>query len=119
MYSFKLVFICCLLYSLFSNAQDTNLKSISNYKKSQYAETLNLSDSLAIKFDSINKSFKTEINTLRIKSSSKKNLKKLSALEDKRDVELKKILTTDQFQNYLELRREQRKDMQSLIRKKQ
>ncbi len=113
------IVILSFLWATQCIAQQNNQEPISKYQKSQMAKELGLENEIAIQFDSINKSYKTEINTIRIKSSSKKNLKKLTALEEKRDAELKNILTAAQFQNYLELRREQRKDMQSLIRKKQ
>ncbi len=109
--------IICLTNRI--HAQDTNYNKDTGYKKSHMAQDLGLEIEIAKQFDSINKSFKTEINALKIKSSSKRNLKKLSDLEDKRDSELKKILSEEQFENYVELRREQRKNMRSLIRKKQ
>ena len=89
------------------------------YQKSQMAAALELEAETAKQFDSINTSYKSEINSLNIKSNSKKNLKKLTALEEKRDEELQNILTEEQFETYIELRRKERENMRSLIRKKQ
>lgn len=103
-----------MLFSLPINAQNN-----STYQKSQMAKELGLDTEVARQFDSINKNYKTKIYTLKIKSSSKKNLKKLTALEEKRDEELQNLLTEAQFQTYIELRRKERENMRSLIRKKQ
>jgi hypothetical protein len=103
-----------VLFSVQTYAQEN-----STYQKSQMAKELGLDSEVAKQFDSINKNYKTEINTLRIKSSSKKNLKKLTALEEKRDEELQNLLTKEQFETYVEFRRKERENMRSLIRKKQ
>jgi len=91
----------------------------STYQKSQMAKDLGLDEEIAIAFDSITKSYKSEIYAVKIKSSSKKNLKKLSALEEKRDKELQTLLTKEQFDTFVELRQKERENMRSLIRKKQ
>ena len=112
-YAFLFVFMMILSFN--SHGQD----NASTYQKSQMAMDLELDEGTATQFDSINRSYKAEINELKIKSSSKKNLKKLTALEEKRDEELQTILTKEQFDNYVALRRKQRENMRSLIRKKQ
>ena len=103
-----------ILCSMHINAQENAI-----YQKSQMAKELGLDTETAKQFDSINKNYKTEINTLRIKSSSKKNLKKMTVLEEKRDEELQNLLTKEQFDTYVDLRRKERENMRSLIRKKQ
>jgi len=106
--------VLMILFSMQVYAQDK-----ATYQKSQMAIDIGLDEKTAKAFDSINKSYKSDIYALKIKSSSKKNLKKLSALEEKRDEELQNLLSKEQFETYVELRRKERENMRSLIRKKQ
>lgn len=104
------------------SAQDNepaNKVSVSKSEKenSDYVVKLGLEKEQAIKFQAINKAYEQEVNTLKIKSKSKKTTRKLKALEKDRDKALKDLLSEEQFQKYLEMRRQERGRLKTLIRK--
>lgn len=113
--------ICLLCYSPLSaqDNQSANKNSISKAEKenNDYAEKLNLSEEQTEKFEEINKAYEEDVNALKIKSKSKKTTRKLKALEKDRDKALKDLLSEEQFQKYMELRREERGRLKTLIRK--
>jgi hypothetical protein len=104
------------------SAQDNepaNKVSVSKSEKenSDYVVKLGLEKEQAIKFQDINKAYEEGVNALKIKSKSKKTTRKLKALEKDRDKALKDLLSEEQFQKYLEMRRQERGRLKTLIRK--
>lgn len=117
-----LIFAFGLFYNTQAYSQDkssTKKEAISESKKKQnsYVKKLNLNEEQAQKFEDINLEYKKNVSALKIKSKNKKSVKKLKALEDKRDKEIKEILSEGQFEEFLELRREERNSLKTLIRK--
>jgi hypothetical protein len=118
-------FVALCLFSLVSNSlpaqekQSNTQTSISDSKKQKndFIDKLDLDEEQAIKFDAINKTYEENVKALKIKTKSKRSTKKLKALEKERDKEIKELLSKDQFTKYIELRREKRNSLKTLIRK--
>lgn len=113
--------ICLLCYSPLS-AQDNQFKNTTSVSKSEkenneFAEKLDFNKEQRVKFEAINKAYEENVNALKIKSKSKKTTRKLKALEKERDKALKELLSEEQFQKYIELRRQERGRLKTLIRK--
>jgi|GEM_PF-5914889 len=113
--------ICLLCYSPLS-AQENQFKNTTSVSKSEkenneFAEKLDFNKEQRVKFEAINKAYEENVNALKIKSKSKKTTRKLKALEKERDKALKDLLSKEQFQKYIELRREERGRLKTLIRK--
>jgi hypothetical protein len=90
--------------------------SIDN-QNSFYIDKLKLKEEQALQFIEINANYEKAVEALKSESKSKNYKEKLKVLEQKRDDELKEMLSRKQFKNYIELRREKRKNLQGLIRK--
>lgn len=82
-----------------------------------YIEKLGLVQNEATEFENINRQYEKNIKALNIKAKNKKSIKKLKALEKERDKAIKALLSEEQFKNYIELRREKRNSLKTLIRK--
>lgn len=99
--------------------QDDQKASISPSEKQQnyYVEKLKLNTEKAEKFEAIHIKYEDNVRALKIKSKSKKTVKKLKALEQLRDNDIKALLSEEKFKEYLKLRREKRNSLKTLIRK--
>jgi uncharacterized protein YggL (DUF469 family) len=104
-------------YSQEKNENQQAQTSESEKQNTDYVKKLNLDEEQALKFKAINKNYKENVSALKGKSKSKAYTKKLKALEKERDKELKNLLSDEQFKDYIKLRREKRKSLQTLIRK--
>lgn len=110
---------------LFSNQIHSQEETLSKKKTSSsvekenayYIEKLELDKEKAIAFEAINNKYEENVKALKIKSKNKKSIKKLKALEKERDNEIKELLSNEQFKSYIELRREKRNSLKTLIRK--
>lgn len=110
---------------LFSNQIHSQEKTLSQKTTSSsveeenahYIEKLELDRDKALTFEAINDRYEENVKALKIKSKNKKSIKKLKALEKERDKEIKILLSEEQFKNYIELRREKRNSLKTLIRK--
>ena len=101
-------------------AQDKSLNNknpVSSKQKTLYVEKLNLDEDQTRLFKAINQKFQENVSALNIKSKSKAAEKKIRKLEEKRDKDLKELLSVKQFETYIKLRREERKKLKTLIRK--
>jgi hypothetical protein len=118
---FLILNICLIGFNPLS-AQENQSKSKTSVSKAEkendsYAEKLNLSEEQSEKFEAINKTYQEEVNALKIKSKTKKNTRKLKTLEKERDKALENLLSEEQFEKYLEMRRQERGRLKTLIRK--
>jgi len=113
------VSLLCNNASLAQESKSTGSETVSTSDKENkdYAEKLNLDKEQAVKFEAINKKYEEEVKAVKIKSKTKKTTKKLKALEKQRDKALKALLSEEQFQKYIEMRRQERGRLKTLIRK--
>ncbi len=99
-----------------TQASDRSTNAIDN-QNSFYIKALELKEDQALKFIDINSNYERQVDALKSESKRKGYKEKLKALEEERDRQLEELLSKKQFKNYIELRREKRKNLQGLIRK--
>ncbi len=96
------------------NKKNMNPERMAKHQTEMIKEATGIDAATTAKVDAINLKYAKEMAALRKKTTDRKAMREpMKALNEKKDAELKKVLTDDQFKKYQTAQEEMRKKMRN------